>query len=116
MKESLQIIQTVVFLFFAIGGGYWLSSSLKKNAAQQRNEHLKSAMVFASQGVIAAQSFFDKTGEQQEEKAINILVSRLKTNNLLKFFTQDQINMLIKEAYGINKANGSLDKIDKLYM
>ena len=116
MNETLQIVQTVVFLFFAMGGGYWLSSSLKKNAAQQRNEHLKSAMVFASQGVITAQSFFDKTGEQQEEKAINILVSRLKTNNLLKFFTQDQIKMLIKEAYGINKANGSLDKIDKLYM
>lgn len=116
MKEPLQIVQTVIFLFFAVGGGYWLSSSLKKNAAQQRNEHLKSAMVFASQGVITAQSFFDKTGEQQEEKAINILVSRLKTNNLSKFFTQDQIKMLIKEAYGINKANGSLDKIDKLYM
>lgn len=116
MNETLQIVQTVVFLFFAMGGGYWLSSSLKKNAAQQRNEHLKSAMVFASQGVITAQSFFDKTGEQQEEKAINILVSRLKTNNLSKFFTQDQIKMLIKEAYGINKANGSLDKIDKLYM
>lgn len=116
MKETLQIVQTVVFLFFAIGGGYWLSSSLKKNAAQQRNEHLKSAMTFASQGVIAAQSFFDKTGEQQEEKAINILVSRLESNNLLKFFTQDQIKMLIKEAYGINKANGSLDKIDKLDM
>ena len=116
MKETLQVVQTIIFLFFAVGGGYWLSSTLKKNAAQQRNEHIKSAMTFASQGVITAQSFFDKTGEQQEEKAINILVSRLKTNNLLKFFTQDQIKMLIKEAYGINKANGSLDKIDKLDM
>lgn len=109
MKETLQIVQTVVFLFFAMGGGYWLSSSLKKNAAQQRNEHLKSAMTFASQAVINAQKFLDESGEGKESRAVSDLFHRLQDNGMDKYFTANQLQSLIKEAYNINKSNGTLE-------
>lgn len=110
MGHFLDVVKTVVEVFFAIGGGFGLSSFLKKNAALQKNERIKAALTFASQAVLQAQAFLANGTEQQESAAIS-LKQRLDATGMGKHFTEEQILAYIKSAYAQAKADGTLAEV-----
>lgn len=107
MNELLKIIQTLVLLFFAGGFGYGGAKFLKKQAAVQKNEHIKTILTFASQAVLSAQALLGE-GKVQQESAAYDVKARLDENGLGDKFTEAQILAYIKQAYANNKADGSL--------
>lgn len=107
MNEVLKIIQTLVLLFFAGGFGYGGAKFLKKQAAVQKNEHIKTILTFASQAVLSAQALLGE-GKVQQESAAYDVKARLDENGLGDKFTEAQILAYIKQAYANNKADGSL--------
>ncbi|MCT8395181.1 hypothetical protein D0499_05065 [Weissella soli] len=107
MNELLKIIQTLVLLFFAGGFGYGGAKSLKKQAAVQKNEHIKTILTFASQAVLSAQALLGE-GKVQQESAAYDVKARLDENGLGDKFTEAQILAYIKQAYATNKADGLL--------
>lgn len=106
MNEALKIIQTLVLLFFAGGFGYGGAKFLNKQAAAQKNEHIKT-ILFASQAVLSAQALLGE-GKVQQESAAYDVKARLAENGLGDQFTEAQILAYIKQAYAKNKADGSL--------
>ncbi|WP_424571545.1 hypothetical protein ACOV5J_05445 [Weissella soli] len=107
MNELLKIIQTLVLLFFAGGFGYGGAKFLKKQAAVQKNEHIKTILTFASQAVLSAQALLGE-GKVQQESAAYDVKARLDENGLGDKFTEAQILAYIKQAYATNKADGLL--------
>lgn len=107
MNEALKIIQTLVLLFFAGGFGYGGAKFLNKQAAAQKNEHIKTILTFASQAVLSAQALLGE-GKVQQESAAYDVKARLAENGLGDQFTEAQILAYIKQAYAKNKADGSL--------
>lgn len=107
MNEALKIIQTLVLLFFAGGFGYGGAKFLNKQAAAQKNEHIKTILTFASQAVLSAQALLGE-GKVQQESAAYDVKARLDENGLGDKFTEAQILAYIKQAYANNKADGSL--------
>ncbi|MCS8594615.1 hypothetical protein EFE27_01230 [Leuconostoc citreum] len=107
MNEALKVIQTLVFVFFAGGFGYGGAKFLKKQASVQKNEHIKTILIFASQAVLSAQALLGN-GKVQQESATYDVKARLDENGLGDKFTQAQILAYIKQAYASNKADGSL--------
>lgn len=110
-KET--IIFWLQFLFSGIlvcGGGFALSAYLKKAAAVQKNEHIKSALELMSQAVLYAQNFM-VPGLEKQKISIADGRKRLGDNNLLKYFTDDQILKMANAEYARNKAAGNLDAI-----
>ena len=107
MNEALKIIQTLALLFFAGGFGYGGAKFLKKQAAVQKNEHIKTILTFASQAVLSAQTLLGE-GKVQQESAAYDVKERLEENGLGDKFTEAQILAYIKQAYATNKADGSL--------
>lgn len=107
MNEALKIIQTLVLLFFAGGFGYGGAKFLNKQAAAQKNEHIKTILTFASQAVLSAQALLGE-GKVQQESAAYDVKARLAENGLGDKFTEAQILAYIKQAYATNKADGSL--------
>lgn len=107
MSEALKVIQTLVFVFFAGGFGYGGAKFLKKQASTQKNEHIKTILIFASQAVLSAQALLGD-GKVQQESAAYDVKARLDENGLGDKFTQAQILAYIKQAYATNKADGSL--------
>ncbi|WP_424571952.1 hypothetical protein ACOV5J_03125 [Weissella soli] len=107
MNELLKMIQTLVLLFFAGGFGYGGAKFLKKQAAVQKNEHIKTILTFASQAVLSAQALLGE-GKVQQESAAYDVKARLDENGLGDKFTEAQILAYIKQAYANNKADGSL--------
>jgi len=110
MNHVLEIIQTVVAVFFAGGFGYGGAKFLKKQASVQKNEHIKTILTFASQAVLSAQALLG-SGKVQQESAAYDVEARLNENGLGDKFTQAQILAYIKQAYAKNKADGSLDVV-----
>ena len=110
-KET--IIFWLQFLFSSIlvrGGGFALSAYLKKIAAVQKNEYIKSALELISQAVLYAQNFM-VPGIEQQRIALADGRKRLGDNNLLQHFTDDQILKMANAEYARNKAAGNLDAI-----
>ena len=107
MNEVLKMIQTLVLLFFAGGFGYGGAKFLKKQAAVQKNEHIKTILTFASQAVLSAQALLGE-GKVQQESAAYDVKARLDENGLGDKFTEAQILAYIKQAYATNKADGLL--------
>lgn len=110
MNEILKIIETACAVFFAAGFGYVGSKYLKKQAAVEKNEHIKSLLTISSQVVLAAQELL-APGRVQQSSAAADAKKRLDENNLGKYFTQAQILSYIKQAYAVNKANGTLEAV-----
>lgn len=113
MKNTIDIIQTAVALFFAFGGGTWLAKELKVKASTERNENIKTALTFASQYVLDGQAFFG-SGKVQQQHALAMLRERLENNDLAKKFTDDQLIKYIEQAYTELKANGQLAQVSPL--
>lgn len=107
MNDLLKMIQTLVLLFFAGGFGYGGAKFLKKQAAVQKNEHIKTILTFASQAVLSAQALLGE-GKVQQESAAYDVKARLDENGLSDKFTEAQILAYIKQAYATNKADGLL--------
>ena len=112
-NEILKLVNTAVAVFIAVGGGFGLSKFLNFKASTEKNENIKKALEFASQAVLTAQSFLGK-GEVQQAAAATELKSRLDENGIGKNFTEKQILTYIKQAYAVNKANGTLGAVKPL--
>ena len=110
MNEILKIITTACAVFFAAGFGYAGSKYLSKQASVQKNEHMKSLLTISSQVVLSAQELL-APGKVQQASAAEDAKARLDENDLGKYFTQAQILSYIKQAYAVNKANGTLDAV-----
>lgn len=113
MKNTIDIIQTAIALFFAFGGGTWLAKELKVKASTERNENIKSVLTWAIQHVLDAQAFFG-SGQVQQQHALLMLKARLEANSLIKKFTDDQLIKYIEQAYTELKANGQLAQVSPL--
>ena len=113
MNHFYDWVKTALDVFIAVGGGLGLSRFLKASAATQKNEHIKTALTFASQAVLQAQAFLGG-GQVQQDSAAASLKERLDTTGLGKHFTEQQILNYIQEAYAKAKADGSLDKVKPL--
>jgi len=110
MNELLNWAQVAVEVIAVSGGGYALSKYLIKAKSITRNEHIKSALEFASQAVLTAQQIFGG-GLQQQQVAAADLKNRLDKSGIGDKFTEDQILAYIKSAYASNKADGKLDTV-----
>lgn len=108
--DIVNLIEVLVSGFLAIGGGFGLSSFLKKNSAVQRNEHIASLEKFAADAVLYAQQYM-ANGSQQQEIAIKNLKERVAGNKLDQFVTDDQLLAYVQHTYAQQKANGQLTAI-----
>lgn len=107
LNEILKVVNTLVAVVIAAGGGFAVSKGLKAVASHTTNNNVKKALEFASQAVLVAQGLLGNGAVQQESAAYD-LKKRLDENGIGKNFTEDQILSYIKSAYAKNKANGSL--------
>jgi len=113
LNEIIKIATTAVMVFFAGGFGYGGAKFLKKQAAVQKNENVKFVLNVASQAVLTAQALLG-SGKVQQESAAADAKARLDENGLGDKFTEAQILSYIKQAYAINKANGTLGAVKPL--
>lgn len=113
LNELLKLANTLLAVFVTSGGAIALSKYLKGRASTEKNENVRLALEFGSQSVLVAQSFIG-TGEVQQAAAAAELKKRLDENNIGKNFTEEQILTYIKQAYAINKANGTLGAVKPL--
>ena len=113
LNELLKLANTLLAVFVTSGGAIALSKYLKERASTEKNENIKRALEFSSQAVLLAQEFIG-TGEVQQAAAAAELKKRLDENNIGKYFTEKQILTYIKQAYAVNKANGTLDAVKPL--
>ena len=107
LNEILKVVNTLVAVAIAAGGGFAVSKGLKYAASHTTNNNVKKALIFASQAVLTAQGLLGNGSVQQESAAYD-LKKRLDENGIGKNFTEEQILAYIKSAYAQNKANGSL--------
>ena len=113
LNEILKVINTLVETGLAVGIGYVLSKGLNFLASHNKNNNIKKALIFASQAVLTAQEFLGG-GNVQQAAAAAEMKKRLDENNIGKKFTQEQILTYIKQAYAVNKANGTLGAVKPL--
>lgn len=113
LNEFLKLANTLVETVLAIGIGYVLSKGLYFLATHTKNNNIKNALIFASQAVLTAQEFLGG-GKVQQAAAAAELKKRLDENNIGKNFTEEQILTYIKQAYAVNKANGTLAAVKPL--
>ena len=110
INNIIGLLQSAIILAFVSGGGYVASKWLKKQASSQKNEHIKTALSFASQAVLGVQGLL-APGSVQETSALANLLKRLEDNGLGHLFTEEQALAYIKQAYATNKANGTLGAV-----
>lgn len=110
INNIIGLLQSLLILVFVSGGGYVASKWLKKQASSQKNEHIKTALSFASQAVLGVQGLL-APGSVQETSALSTLLKRLDDNGLGNLFTEEQALDYIKQAYATNKANGTLGAV-----
>lgn len=113
MKNAIDIAFALLGVFFAYGGGKWLSKELAVKASTERNENIKTALTFASQYVLEAQKFFG-SGSIQQQHAVTQLKQRLADNDLVQKFTDEQLVQYIEQQYTALKANGQLQQVSKV--
>lgn len=113
LNEILKLVNTLLAVFVTSGGAIALSKYLQGRASTEKNENIKRALEFSNQSVLVAQAFIG-TGEVQQAAAAAELKKRLDENNIGKNFTEAQILTYIKQAYAINKANGTLGAVKPL--
>lgn len=113
LNELLKLTNTLIAVFVASGGAIALSKYLQGRASTEKNENIKRALEFSNQAVLTAQAFIG-TGAVQQAAAAAELKKRLDENNIGKNFTESQILTYIKQAYAINKANGTLAAVKPL--
>ena len=113
LNELLKLANTLLAVFVTSGGTIALSKYLKGRASTEKNENIKRALEFSNQAVLTAQAFIG-TGEVQQAAAAAELKKRLDENGIGKNFTEAQILTYIKQAYAINKANGTLAAVKPL--
>lgn len=113
LNEILKLANTLLAVFVTSGGAIALSKYLKGRASTEKNENIKRALEFSNQAVLVAQAFIG-TGEVQQAAAAAELKKRLDENNIGKNFTEAQILTYIKQAYAVNKANGTLGAVKPL--
>ena len=113
LNELLKLANTLLAVFVTSGGAIALSKYLKGRASTEKNENIKRALEFSNQAVLVAQAFIG-TGEVQQAAAAAKMKKRLDENNIGKNFTEEQILTYIKQAYAVNKANGTLGAVKPL--
>ena len=113
LNELLKLANTLLAVFVTSGGAVAFSKYLKGRASTEKNENIKRALEFSNQAVLTAQAFIG-TGEVQQAAAAAELKKRLDENNIGQFFTEAQILTYIKQAYAVNKANGTLAAVKPL--
>lgn len=113
LNELLKLANTLLAVFVTSGGAIALSKYLKGRASTENNENIKRALEFSNQAVLVAQAFIG-TGEVQQAAAAAEMNKRLDENNIGKNFTEAQILTYIKQAYAVNKANGTLGAVKQL--
>ena len=113
LNEILKLVNTLVAVFVTSGGAIALSKYLQGRASTEKNENIKRALEFSNQAVLTAQAFIG-TGEVQQDAAAAEMKKRLDENGIGKKFTEAQILTYIKQAYAVNKANGTLAAIKPL--
>lgn len=107
ISNIIGLLQTGVGVALAIGLGYTVSNWFKTLATSAKNERVKFALTTASQVVLKAQEFV-ANGSVQQADAVSNLLKRIKDNGYEKHFTEEQALAYVKQAYAINKANGTL--------
>ena len=113
LNEILKLANTLLAVFVTSGGAIALSKYLQGRESTEKNENIKRALEFSNQAVLVAQAFIG-TGEVQQAAAAAELKKRLDENNIGEKFTEAQILTYIKQAYAINKANGTLSAVKPL--
>ena len=113
LNEIFKLANTLLAVFVTSGGAIALSKYLQGRASTEKNENIKRALEFSNQAVLTAQAFIG-TGEVQQAAAAAEMKKRLDENNIGKNFTEAQILTYIKQAYAINKANGTLSAVKPL--
>lgn len=112
MNNILNIVLAGVSVIGAFGGLVWLEKELRIMKTKSKSQNLNLALDFA----IGAVTFAEKvvgTGEEQQLNSIALLRKRLGDNNILKNFTDEQIEQIIQNAYAQAKANGLIDAVNK---
>ena len=108
MNNILNILLAVVSVIIAFGGLVWLEKELRLMKTKSKSQNLNFA--------IGAVTFAEKvvgTGEEQRLNSISILRKRLGDNNILKNFTDEQIEQIIQQAYAQSKASGLINAVKK---
>jgi len=106
------LILSFVGLALAFGGLVWLEKELRLMKTKSKSQNLTLALDFA----IGAVTFAEKTvgtGEEQRLNSIAVLRKRLGDNNILKNFTDEQIEQIIQQAYAQSKASGLITAVKK---
>lgn len=112
MDNILNIVLAGVSVIGAFGGLVWLEKELRLMKTKSKSQNLNLALDFA----IGAVTFAEKvvgTGEEQRLTSIATLRKRLGDNNILKNFTDEQIEQIIQQAYAQSKSNGLISAVKK---
>jgi len=112
MNNILNIVLAGVSVIASFGGLVWLEKELRLMKTKSKSQNLTLALDFA----IGAVTFAEKvvgTGEEQRLNSIALLRKQLGDNNILKNFTDEQIEQIIQQAYAQSKANGLISAVKK---
>ena len=112
MNNILNIVLAGVSVVGAFGGLVWLEKELRLMKTKSKSQNLALALDFA----IGAVTFAEKvvgTGEEQRLNSIALLRKRLGDNNILKNFTDEQIEQIIQQAYAQSKTSGLITAVKK---
>ncbi len=113
ISNIIGLVQTGVGVAFAVGLGYTVSNWFQTLATSAKNERVKFALTTASQVVLKAQELV-ANGSAQQADAVGNFLKRVKDNGYEKYFTEEQALAYVKQAYAINKANGTLSTVKPL--
>lgn len=112
MNNILNIVLAGVGVIGAFGGLVWLEKELRLMKTKSKSQNLNLALDFAIGAVTFAEKFVG-TGEEQRLNSIALLRKRLGDNNILKNFTDEQIEQIIQQAYVQAKASGLITVVKK---
>lgn len=112
MNNILNIVLAGVSVVGAFAGLVWLEKELRLMKTKSKSQNLNLALDFAIGAVTFAEKFVG-TGEEQRLNAIATLRKQLGDNNILKNFTDEQIEQIIQQAYAQSKASGLITAVKK---
>jgi len=98
--------------FGAFGGLVWLEKELRLMKTRSKLQNLNLSLDFPIGSVTFAEKVVG-TGEEQRLNSIALLRKRLGDNNILKNFTDEQIEQIIQQAYAQSKASGLITAVKK---
>lgn len=112
MQDTFNFIYNVLIFFFSTTLGVsvlsWLVEKISQASASTKDKRRKIVLDMLEETVVYVEKNFEG-GAEQKAQAEKIINKRLSDNKWSKYFTADQLEVMLESVYKALKLKGVLD-------